>query len=237
MNKYRTNNTSSKNPFDEEPDDFDFKFGNRNNSKINDTFGTRDEEDNLKQIQERIGRSENESLESTRRALQCLNETHEIGVKTAAELVSQGEKLQRIDERLDEVDQTLTSTQKNINSLKSIFGNLFNRSSKQPAAKPKNQMTPSNSFNNNNNAAAAKIIEEPRKGEFSVITGSDREQEMNKNLDEMSIGLSRLTSLAKEMSFELDRQNPMIDRIGSKVDNSHTKINYQNDQMKKILKN
>lgn len=233
MNKYRSNN---KNPFDEEPDDFDFKFGNRNDKKINDTFGTRDEEEHLKQLQERIGRSENESLESTRRALQCLNETHEIGVKTAAELVSQGEKLQRIDERLDEVDQTLTATQKNINSLKSIFGNLFNRSSKQqPPAKPKNQMTPSNSFNNN--AATAKIIEEPRKGEFSVITGSDREQEMNKNLDEMSIGLSRLTSLAKEMSFELDRQNPMIDRIGSKVDNSHTKINYQNDQMKKILKN
>ncbi len=57
---------NSKNPFQDEDSD-DFKFGNRNHSsagnRINDTFGTRDEEDTLKRIQERIGQTENESLE------------------------------------------------------------------------------------------------------------------------------------------------------------------------------
>ena len=58
----------------------------------------------------------------------------------------------------------------------------------------------------------------------------------NKNLEEMSLGLTRLTSLAKDMSFELDRQNPVIDRIGAKVDVTNNRIDDQNKQMKKILK-
>ena len=43
------------------------------------------------------------------------------------ELVRQGEKLSNIDQKLDEVDQTLTLTQKNINQIKSVFGGIKNR--------------------------------------------------------------------------------------------------------------
>lgn len=59
-------------------DDDDIKFGNRNqnNSRLNPN-------EELDKIQQSIGRVENESLESTYRALRSLNETREIGVKTA----------------------------------------------------------------------------------------------------------------------------------------------------------
>lgn len=61
------------NPFNSNDDDV--QFGNRN-KRSNDN-------DELNQLQQRIGHVENESLESTYRALRSLNETREIGVKTA----------------------------------------------------------------------------------------------------------------------------------------------------------
>ena len=108
--------------------------------------------------------------------MRCLNETEEIGVNTARELVEQGDKLRAIDERLDHVDNTLSATQKNINSLKSIFGNLFTRN-KQPV-KPKDTITPSNSFTKKPIAPASD--QQVDKASHAIVTGSDREQELNK---------------------------------------------------------
>ena len=55
-------------------EDDDFSFGNRK-------FG---DDEELKHKYMEINRIENESLESTYRALRSLNETEEIGIKTAA---------------------------------------------------------------------------------------------------------------------------------------------------------
>jgi hypothetical protein len=41
------------------------------------------DDDNLEQIKEKIGKTENESLSSTQRALRMLNETYDIGADTA----------------------------------------------------------------------------------------------------------------------------------------------------------
>lgn len=84
------------------------------------------------------------------------------------------------------------------------------------------------------NLSASKPREPIRAEDVGSITGSDREKEINKNLEEMSKGLSHLTSLAKDMQFELDRQNPLIDRISEKTDRTHGRIESQNAQIKKI---
>jgi synaptosomal-associated protein 29 len=223
---------SNRNPFDD--DDREYKFGNRG-------VEASDPEADLKQLHERMGRVENDSLESSRRALRCLNETHEVGVNTARELVRQGEQLNSLDERLDNVNSTLTATQKNLNQIKSIFGgiaNKFSSWSSKSQAKSRGastisgagSMTPSNSFVDTAPVAKTNAIL------FPVISGSERERELNQNLDEMSVGLSRLTSLAKDMQFELDRQNPLIDKLGNKIDNTNTTITHQNVQIKKLLK-
>ena len=95
---------NNKNPFGDEDDSDNYKFGNRtntsnfnsnnnNNSNSNfrkpgNTWGsgsayTNNNDDSLEQIQQKIGKTENDSLESTQRALRMLNETHEIGVGAA----------------------------------------------------------------------------------------------------------------------------------------------------------
>ena len=89
----------SKNPFGDEDED-SYKFGNRTTSNFNpnsnnnnnnnsnfrkpaSSYGQNNDDDNLGQIQQKIGKVENDSLESTQRALRMLNETHEIGVGAA----------------------------------------------------------------------------------------------------------------------------------------------------------
>ena len=148
------------------------------------------------------------------------------------ELVRQGEQLDNINKKLDDVDQTLTATQKNINQIKSIFGGFKNKFMGKSSStnlikedakkKPMPTSSSSNSFQNQNRA------------ENVAITGSDREKEIYKNLDEMSSGLTHLNSLAKAMTFELDRQDPLIGNITAKSERTHAKIDSQNDQMKRI---
>jgi chromosome segregation ATPase len=106
-----------RNPFGDD-DDGDYKFGNKGGSGDGRNSG----EDELKRIQAQIGHVENESLSSTQRALRALNEAEEVGTKTAAELVAQGEKLQSIEDTMDGVNEKLNSTQKNLNQLKGFFG-------------------------------------------------------------------------------------------------------------------
>jgi t-SNARE complex subunit (syntaxin) len=229
---YYQNSARAKNPFGEEEEDSRNPFGNR-------AKNYNDHEDDLKQVHEKIGQVENDSLDSTRRALRSLNESREVGTKTAAELVRQGEKLQAIEENLDTVNSKLTDTQKNLNKIKSVFGGIKNKfvftgsnsSSNAKSSKNADKLSGSKSmgdFNINSNNSA--------KPEFATITGSDREKELNKNLEEMSLGLKDLANLARDMNREMDRQNPMLERLNTKAPTIQGKIQDQNDQMERILK-
>ena len=158
------------------------------------------------------------------------------------ELVAQGEKLNRINEGQDDVNNTLTATQKDLNKVKSVFGGLKNkflRNSHKVDTKP-GKNAPKTDSGKNFFLLLRKTffcfdMQEQPEVEFARITGSDREVELNKNLEEMSKGLSHLKSLGEGMSFELDRQKPVIVGIESKAYSIKGRINDQNEQMKDIL--
>jgi synaptosomal-associated protein 25 len=224
-------------------DEFDLKLNKKvinNSQKINDTFGTREEELDLRLTQQKIGQVENESLESTRRALQTINETYDIGANTAAELVRQGEQLRSIDENLDEVEQNLKNTQRNIKKMNrgmftGFFADLLSKNEDAKGKKSKLKNEEQSNLNKSINNSLKYSATYNKKADHSIITGSEREKEMNDNLDEISKGLSRLTAMASEMSYEIDKQTPVIDRIAGKVDRTHFKINTQNSAMRKNL--
>ena len=145
--------------------------------------------------------------------------------------------------QLDDVNHTLNESQKNINSVKSLFGGLKNKfglKNKSPKEKKLEDKSLSKSFSNSKTFDQKQQQQyqqhQPKAEEFAKISGSDREVEINKNLEEMSMGLTRLTNLAKGMSYEMDRQNPIIDNIGTKVGNTDERIKNQNKQMNKVLK-
>ena len=87
---------NNRNPFGDEDED-NYKFGNRptttnfNSNNNNNNYrkpawgnsNNNNDDDSLEQIQQKIGKTENDSLETTQRTLRMLNETHEIGVGAA----------------------------------------------------------------------------------------------------------------------------------------------------------
>jgi hypothetical protein len=52
---------------------------------------------------------------------------------------------------------------------------------------------------------------------------------------EISGGLNDLKSLALGMQDELERQNPLINNLSNKVEITNARIEYQDNQVKKIL--
>ncbi|KAL3858025.1 hypothetical protein ACJMK2_012641 [Sinanodonta woodiana] len=100
------------------------------------------QEDRKRVIQEQIEASENRQLEGSARALASLHESESMGIATAEELLRQGEQLDNIENKTRSINQSLTTSQKHLNSVKSIFGGIKNwwqgdkEKNSLPASKP-----------------------------------------------------------------------------------------------------
>lgn len=55
-----------------------------------------------------------------------MQDSEQIGIATAEELARQREKLEKTDKNLDDINNTLISSQKHINGIKSVFSSLKN---------------------------------------------------------------------------------------------------------------
>ncbi|KAF8796110.1 Synaptosomal-associated protein 29 like protein [Argiope bruennichi] len=93
-------------------------------------------ENRRRQLLEERRRIEERTLQSTNNSLGLLHESEQVGILTAEELVKQREQLQNIEENLDIINSTMRTSQKHINSLKSIFGGIKNYFSKGGQADP-----------------------------------------------------------------------------------------------------
>lgn len=67
---------------------------------------------------------EEKTLESSKQSLRLLKESERIGTSTGAELARQRKQLETTEEHLDSINNTLDSSQKHINGIKSVFGSL-----------------------------------------------------------------------------------------------------------------
>ena len=58
---------------------------------------------------------------------------------------------------------------------------------------------------------------------------------LDRNLDEMSLGLGRLKGLAQNLNEELDEHNDILDRLDDKTSNADWRVKKQNKDMDKLL--
>ena len=59
---------------------------------------------------------------------------------------------------------------------------------------------------------------------------------LDRNLDEMAMGLSRLKGLALDLNAELDEHDDILIRLDDKASRTGIKVEKQNKDMSKILK-
>uniref|UniRef100_A0A1I7XTD8 t-SNARE coiled-coil homology domain-containing protein n=1 Tax=Heterorhabditis bacteriophora TaxID=37862 RepID=A0A1I7XTD8_HETBA len=90
-------------------------------------------EDDVDYYEREIEKYMQESLDSTERSRRHLENSEKIGIQTAQDLLEQREKLEKTERNLDDIHRTTQITQRNLNSLKSVFGGFFrNKFSKKP---------------------------------------------------------------------------------------------------------
>eukprot|EP00795_Rhopilema_esculentum_P013643 gene13643-4541_t len=199
----------------------------------------------LQRMQRKADEITDESLESTRRILRTAEETQDVGIKTLVELDEQGEKLDRIDQTLDNINTDMKEAEKNLTGLEKFCGlcicscrrkkNFEKTEEYKRAYGRKDDDRRSDAKGNINGGHRG---EAPAQGGYiQRVTNDAREDEMDENLGQVSGIVGNLKAMAVDMGTELDKQNRQIDRITDKTNANEARIEGANVRARKILKN
>nr|QQY02461.1 synaptosomal-associated protein [Cryptocotyle lingua] len=227
------------NPFDEEEPGGFGSTGNNQNYRGTAWLGTETPASGGSySIHSQLSDSKARTQASQQRALASIANSERVGVETAAELVNQGEKLSRAERRLDDIGHLQKDSQRQLNTLSSVFGGVRNWFSRKPsipaesAPAPVQSTTPSSGLKSSLQApswSGQLTTDQP------VTESATGDSDFEKNLNLMSDGMSRLKGLAQGMNEELRVQNEQLDRMAPRINSINETMNKQNQQMHKLL--
>jgi len=90
--------------------------------------------DRVQALMDKRREIEERTLDSSNRSLGLLYESERAGAATAEELNRQKEQLKRTEERLDDINSTLKTSERHLQGIKSVFGGIKNYFSSRNAA-------------------------------------------------------------------------------------------------------
>ncbi|XP_031161609.1 synaptosomal-associated protein 29 isoform X2 [Sander lucioperca] len=254
----------SHNPFADDDDETDFRPKSRGFDDDPSDSGMSDAERRQRYLQQEVMRTAKSAVDSSHRSLGLIYESEKMGVETAEELMRQGEVLKRADKMMDNMDQDLKTSQKHINSIKSVWGGLVNYFKAKPETKPppeepkarqandrlQNAMSSSREYEDKYQAShpnlrkldtegfgASASIGDSSSGQNGYTANRhlrEAHQTLDNNLDEMCSGLSRLKNLGLGLQSEIEDQDDSIDSLMNKVDKMDLKIHNTNQQIKNL---
>ena len=230
----------------------DFHF-NRKSNPFDDDSEDEFEKVNGDEIRRQMQMSRDRTLDSTKRSLALIEDSHDIAVRTGEELQCQGEQFNRIERNLDDIQNTMGIAKRHIRSVNSVWGALGNYFKKAP--KPKEateQSTPDSRLSelqedsslyyrtrDSERESGSYDAGIRRSGQFerSAYSSRDpREREIEANLDLVSRGLGRLKEDALILGSEIERQNVQLDRLGVKADRAHDTVEESDKKVRRILR-
>lgn len=187
--------------------------------------------------------TQNRVLQSGSRSLGLIEESHHIAIKTAEELQCQEEQLHRIDRNLDDMSSNMTTANRHIKSVKSVWGAIGNYFSK-PSPEGKKTETDKSSIPEKSLRIDSELKLNYQEQDYLSDYGREPkargtaafERQFDSNLDEISRGLSILKDDALVLGQTMDRQDDIIDRINAKSDLVHDEIRDADRRVKRILR-
>ncbi|XP_065371148.1 synaptosomal-associated protein 25 isoform X2 [Calliphora vicina] len=199
----------------------------------------------LEDLQMKSAQVADESLESTRRMLNLMEESKEAGIRTLVALDDQGEQLDRIEEDMDRINADMKEAEKNLSGMEKCCGICV-----LPWKKVSIKDDGDNAWKNNDdgkivNNQPQRVIDEreragkgapPQSGYIARITNDAREDEMDENLGQVNSMLGNLRNMALDMGSELENQNVQIDRINAKGDANNERMTGVNKRANNLLK-
>uniref|UniRef100_A0A8C1ECI7 Synaptosome associated protein 29 n=1 Tax=Cyprinus carpio carpio TaxID=630221 RepID=A0A8C1ECI7_CYPCA len=79
-----------------------------------------------RQLQQEVMRTAQSAVDSSHRSLGLVYESERVGAETAEELIRQGEALKRTEKMIDNMEQDMRTSQRHINTIKSVWGGVVN---------------------------------------------------------------------------------------------------------------
>lgn len=76
----------------------------------------------------------------------------------------------------------------------------------------------------------------PSGGYITRITNDGREEEMDDNLQIVSSYLGNLKNMALDMGDTIENQNKQLDRIGGKIEDGNTRVQFANKKTQDLLR-
>ncbi|XP_047617254.1 synaptosomal-associated protein 29 [Phacochoerus africanus] len=236
----------SYNPFDDGAEDEGARPAPWTDAR-NLTDGPESPADRQQALRQEVLRRAEATVASTGRSLSLMYESERIGVASSEELVRQRGALERTEKMVDKMEQDLKTSQKHINSIKSVFGGLVNYFKSKPvetlptqngtlAPEPSSRLKEAISISKDQEARFQASHPNLRRlndsdcipgGAGSAVTSEAYpknphlqayHQKIDSNLDELSMGLGRLKDIALGMQTEIEEQDDILDRLTTKVD-------------------
>jgi len=193
-------------------------------------------------------------VQSSNRSVQMIIESQSTAMETAEELRKQREQLERTSKNLDKISGDLDESDRNITSLKGIWGTMSNwfkkpikkqdemqnGTSATSSEEEDKQMIAENKQMQQNLRKLDNIDVEPSSGYSGRGAGASLRTEedviVDKNLDTMLAGLAMLKGQGLALGNELDDQNDLLENIGAKTSKADLRLEDQNSKMNKILR-
>lgn len=198
----------------------------------------------LQRMQRRADEITDESLESTRRMLRMAEETQDTGIKTLVALDEQGEKLNRIEENLDEINDGMREAERNLTGLEKFCGLCVCGCKKRKNFEKTEEYRKaySNDRKDDRTDKNGRVGDKPGTssvpsgGYIQRVTNDAREDEMDENLGEVAGIVGNLKAMAIDMGNEIESQNKQIDRITDKTNANEIRIDNANRRAENILR-
>uniref|UniRef100_A0A674HQ60 Synaptosomal-associated protein 29 n=1 Tax=Taeniopygia guttata TaxID=59729 RepID=A0A674HQ60_TAEGU len=196
-------------------------------------------------LQQEVLRRSAATADSTTRSLSLLYESERIGV-AASELVRQGEALKRTEQMVDKMDQDLKTSQKHINSIKSVWGGLVNYfKAKPPESKPEQNGAPEYYGNSRLKEAMMSSKEQESKYQEShpnLRKLDDSDNDFNKADFVSSVQRDaypknqQLRAYHQKIDTNLDEMSSGLSRLKSLALGLQTEIEEQDDMLDRLTK-
>ena len=190
----------------------------------------------------RLEQTQNRCLGSTSRCLGLIEESHDIAIKTAEELQRQEETLKRTERNLDDMSQNMTTANRHIKSVKSVWGaigNYFNKP--KEVVKNRNEPIATEVPERNLNIDTPLKLDYEEQDRFSDYERRGRgtasfERQYDNHLSEISRGLSILKDDALVLGQTMDRHDEIITRVQGKIENVDDEIRIADKKIRNILR-
>jgi len=181
-----------------------------------------------------------ESVESTRRMVQMVEDSQQAGTKTIAMLEEQGEQLNRVEAGLDNINADMKEAEKHLTGMEKWCGLCLMPWNRRKKVK---DLDESKWEAQEVGKDGSVVKRQPAGGQGEAggpfiqrITNDAREDEMEDNMQSVSNVLGNLKNMAADMGGELERQNKQLDKIDIKASGADVKINSANKRTEKLLK-